>query len=129
MTIRTVYSDIDIELSQATDGDILRDTDEEAIINSITNIINTLQGSRRMLPDFAADMQRILFEPIDKGTTELIRSKIITNINKWDDRVVVEEMQIEPVYDKNMYRCKMRFRIKGFPTEKIRIIRFIIRRD
>ncbi len=89
-----VYSDVDIELSQATDGDILRETDEDAVINSITNIINTLQGSRRMLPEFAASMQRLLFEPIDDSTSGLIRQRLIENIYRWDDRVDVEEIFI-----------------------------------
>ena len=38
-----VWSDIDIELTRQTDGDITRNTDVNSIINSLTNIINTLQ--------------------------------------------------------------------------------------
>lgn len=128
MTTIAVYSDIDIELSQATDGDILRDTDEEAIINSLTNIINTLQGSRRMLPEFAASTQRLLFEPIDESTSGLIRSRMIDSVNRWDDRVEVEGLYIDPIYDQNMYKCLMKFRIKGFVGVRgIREIRFILR--
>jgi len=129
MANTAVYSDIDIELSQSTDGDILRDTDEEAVMNSIVNIIQTVQGTRRMLPSFAADVQKILFEPIDEGTTDLIRSNIITNVNKWDDRVYVEGLYINPVYDKGMYKCLMRFQIIGFNVEGVRSIRFVLRRD
>jgi phage baseplate assembly protein W len=129
MAITAVYSDIDIELSQATDGDILRDIEEEAIINSITNIINTLQGSRRMLPEFAASMQKILFEPIDENTASLIKHKLFVSINRWDDRVIAETIYVDPKYDQNMYKCLLNFRIKGFDIEGItRSIRFILRR-
>ena len=128
MTTQAVYSDIDIELSQATDGDILREINEDAVINSITNIINTLQGSRRMLPEFAASIQRLLFEPIDINTAELLRSRLISNINRWDNRVVVEEIYIDPLYDQNMYKCLLNFRILGFDVEGTRTIRFVLRR-
>ena len=128
MAITAVYSDIDIKLTQATDGDILRDIDEDAVINSIINIINTLQGSRRMLPEFAASMQRLLFEPIDESTTGLIRSKIVDNVNRWDNRVVVEEIYINPIPDENLYKCLMNFRMLGFDIEGTRSIEFILRR-
>ena len=128
MAQTAVYSDVDIELSQATDGDILREINEDAVINSITNIINTLQGSRRMLPEFAASIQRLLFEPIDASTASLIRSRLITNINRWDNRVVVEEIYIDPKYDQNMYKCLLNFSILGFDVEGTRSIRFVLRR-
>ena len=37
----------------------------DAINNSLTNIFETFQGSRRMLPDFALPIYGILFEPVD----------------------------------------------------------------
>jgi phage baseplate assembly protein W len=123
-----VYSDIDIELTQSNDGDILRDTDEEAVINSVTNIINTYKGSRRMLPDFATSIERILFEPIDDSTANLIKSKLVDNINRWDDRVVMEAIYVTPYYDENMYKCLLSFSIKGFKGGT-REIRWVIRRD
>jgi uncharacterized protein len=132
MTITTsiAYSDIDIELSQANDGDVLRDVNEEAIINSITNIIYTIRGSRRMLPDFSAGMHKLLFEPMTDETAAIIRDRLMDNIYKWDDRVIVEVIYIDPQYDSNMYKCLLTFRIKGFPEERAPItIRFVIRRD
>jgi phage baseplate assembly protein W len=124
-----VYSDIDINLTQASDGDIQRDINENAIINSILNIIKTFKGSRRMLPEFAASMQKLLFEPIDKSTSNLIRSRILENINRWDNRVVIETMYIDPIYDQNMYKCLTTFMIKGFEWKGTRTIRWVIRRD
>ena len=47
MAVRSsVYSDVDIELTRQTDGDIQRDDDVEAVINSLNNIVATMQGSR-----------------------------------------------------------------------------------
>jgi phage baseplate assembly protein W len=128
-TTAAVYSDVDIELSQASDGDIQRDIDEDAVINSIRNIIWTFKGSRRMLPDFAANIQKLLFEPIDGNTASLIRSRLVENIYKWDDRVIINEIYIEPIYEQNMYKCLMIFKIKGFEHKGLRNINWVIRRD
>jgi len=122
-----IYSDIDIELTQATDGDILRDVNEDAVINSIVNIINTMKGSRRMLPEFAASIQNILFEPIDNRTSNLIRNKIASNIQKWDNRVNIRKIIVEPVYDKNMYKCLMEFSIVGMNVDNTRTLKFVLR--
>jgi phage baseplate assembly protein W len=128
MTTSAVYSDVDINLSQATDGDILRETDEDAVINSLINIINTLQGSRRMLPEFAASMQRLLFEPIDDATSNLIKQRIVENVHRWDDRVNVEQIYITPIPDSNAYKCLLKFKIYGFEQKGSRTIEFVLRR-
>ena len=122
-----IYSDIDIELTQATDGDVLKDTNEDAVINSIINIINTIKGSRRMLPDFAASIQQILFEPIDPRTANLIRNKIASNIIKWDNRVNIKKILVEPIYDRNMYQCLMEFSIVGMNVDDTRSLKFVLR--
>jgi len=124
-----VFSDLDIELSQANDGDVLEDTNEDAVINSIINIINTLKGTRRMLPDFAASMQHLLFEPIDQRTTSVIRNRLYDNIQRWDNRVVIKALHIDPIYDQNMYKILMNFQIVGFEERGLKTIRFVIRRD
>jgi phage baseplate assembly protein W len=128
MAITAIYSDVDIELTQATDGDITRDTDEEAVINSIRNIINTLQGSRRMLPEFAASIQRMLFEPIDESTANHLKRKLIENVNRWDNRVAVEGIYVNPDYEKNAYNCLLKFQIIGFEHKGFRTIDFVLRR-
>ena len=128
MAITAVYSDIDIELEMQTDGDVTRDTDEDAIINSLTNIINTMQGSRRMLPDFASNSQKLLFEPIDETTATLIRAHLIDAIVKWDDRVEIVAFHIEAFHDQNLYKCLLNFKIKDFPEQgTTRTLRFILR--
>jgi len=129
MAIRSaVYSDIDIELSMQTDGDVLREIESDSIINSLTNIINTMQGTRRMLPDFASTSQKLLFEPIDENTSKLIRNRLLDSIYRWEDRVEIEVLYIEPIYDQNMYKCLLKFKIKDFPEQTgLVTLRFVLR--
>jgi len=107
-----IYSDIDIELTQQADGDILRDTETEAVRNAIINIINTRQGSRRMLPEFAVNIYDILFEPMDDTTAYDLGNRIFNAIESWDDRIIIENVNVHQDYDKNLYEITVDFRIK-----------------
>ena len=123
------YSDVDIDLAKKTDGDITQDTNIDAVKNSLSNIIETLPGSRRMLPEFAGDIYKILFEPIDKETAYILGEKIIEAINLWDDRVEITGLNIEPKYDLNLYRCNMNFKMTGSVGNRIYTIKFILKQD
>jgi phage baseplate assembly protein W len=127
MTI-TVYSDFDMELEPQQDGDITRDVSEDAIENSLKNIILTMQGSRRMLPSFASSIHNILFEPMTDETANLIRFKIVDIINRWDNRVDIKAINIKQDPDNNLYECYFEFNIKGFKDET-KTVNFIIRRS
>jgi len=118
-----VWSDIDIELTRQTDGDITRDTEVNAIFNSIKNIINTLQGSRRMLQPFAANASGLLFEPIDDVTARLLAESLIESIRYWEDRIEITGFDIEPIYDDSRYDCRLKFNVVGSTqTEEIKFI-------
>ena len=119
-----VYSDVDMELTHQTDGDIQKDTDIEAIINSLNNIISTLQGSRRMLPEFAQDVWSLLFEPMDDDTARMIGERILEAVRIWEDRVEVTSIDIDTDYDTNLYNLRMNFTIK--PLSDIQTVEFVL---
>jgi phage baseplate assembly protein W len=112
------YSDIDMELTRQTDGDITRDTETDAIINSLNNIVSTLQGSRRMLPEFAHNVWKLLFEPIDRFTANSLASAIVDGIKEWEDRVDITTVNITPNYGQNLYQLHIIFNIKPFTDEQ-----------
>jgi phage baseplate assembly protein W len=116
-----------MELLPQRDGDITRDTDEEAIVNSLKNIINTEPGTRRMLPTFACTINKMLFEPMTEETANNIKYKLIDAINRWDNRVTLKNLSLEADYDNNLYKGYFEFHIKNFP-ENIKSADFIIRR-
>jgi len=114
MPIRSsIYSDLDIELTKATDGDVTRDKDVDAIINSLNNIVATMQGSRRMLPEFAQDLWNLLFEPLDEETGREIGNRLLEAIRTWEDRVEVRRIDISPDFENNTYNIKTEFVIRA----------------
>jgi phage baseplate assembly protein W len=122
----SVYSDIAIEFTRQTDGDILKDEDVEAVKNSLMNIVQTVPGSRRMLPTFAQGASSILFEPMDEGTAKRLGSYILDAIKAWEDRIVIERLHVHANEDWNQYESYLVFYIIGTNTPQK--LDFIIRR-
>lgn len=120
------YSDYDGSFTKQADGDVQKDSNVDAIINSLTNIVLTVQGERRMLPTFACNIKRLLFEPIDEITARLIAEGIVDAIQIWDERIEVTTFDIEPLYDENSYRCRLEFKILS--TSDLESIDFILTR-
>jgi len=113
-----VYSDIDIELTKQTDGDITKKTDLEAVKNSLNNIINTSKGSRRMLPEFGSDIHKLLFEPLDEITAHRIGENILNAIKMWEDRIDIIGFHVHANEDNNQYECHLSFTLKGAEIEE-----------
>lgn len=124
MARTAVYSDVDITLIQQTDGDISRVTEINAIKNSLNNIVSTMQGSRRMVPEFAIPLHEVLFDPMDEDTARIIGERILEGIEFWDDRIEITGIQIEPKYDLNEYRVRLNFKI--LQTDIIETINFVL---
>lgn len=121
------YKDIDIELSKQTDGDVKMFLDTDAIKSSIINILTTRIGTRRMVPEFGSDLDYLLFEPMDKYTAERIASSILRAINTWEDRIIVDNVNIDVSYDLMYYKATISYTIKG-KEPRAEEITFILRK-
>lgn len=105
------WKDIDIEFRPKNNGDIIDMKNEHAIGNSLANIFQTLQGSRRMLPEFALPIQNLLFEPIDEMTSRRLGEMIWDAIERWETRIVVEGLDIIADEDNNLYEINLNYYI------------------
>ena len=111
------WLDFDNEMSPANNGDVLVMPNVQAVFNSLTNIINTIQGSRRMLPEFALPLNRLLFEPIDTITASRIADLLYGAIIRWEPRIEIEGLRVRAYPDSNLYLVDLNFRIVGSSTE------------
>ena len=110
---KAIYSDFNLNLPRQTDGDIERNTEIDSILNSIKNILGTKKFSRRMVPPFGANLENLLFEPIDENTARTIGREILYAIEEWEDRVIVEDLNINPLYDASQYEITLTFSVRG----------------
>jgi uncharacterized protein len=127
MAFENFFSDIDIELTQQSNGDVLRDIDVDAIKNSIGNILTTAKGSRRMLPEFGADIKQYLFEPMDLYTAQKIGNTMLIEIEKWENRVIIDNIDVAANYEHSQYNITISFHIRGLGQLGSGVIKFILK--
>lgn len=127
-TILDVYSDFDGGLPRQSDGDIKRITDYDSVKASIKNILQTSKGTRRMLPDFGANLEQFLFEPMDSITSRRIGAIILEELTAWEPRIVIENVNIDADYDNLQYTITLSFTIEGAGTQNIERMIFVLRR-
>lgn len=127
MALNYVYSDFDMELNRQTDGDIQIDVDIEAIKNSIINIITTKKGSRRMLPNFGVDIDRYLFEPLDRITARKIGNELLSEILRWEPRAIIDNINVAADVNNSMYSIDIYYTISDISNIVSSRISFILR--
>jgi phage baseplate assembly protein W len=112
-----MWKDLDILLRKQQDGDLKVMTDEDAVVNSLSNIFGTMQGQRRMLPEFALPFFNILFEPIDEQTAYLIGNEMLNAIQLWEDRIEVLNVNVYPDEDNLQYVVTLTFKLRTSTSE------------
>ena len=117
------WKDIDIFLEKQADGDIKAMIDEDAINNSLINIFSTMQGERRMIPDAFIYIHSLLFEPMDEKTAQRLGEGLVEAVFKWDDRVVIDNFNIDINEDANQYNTKLYYRMQD--SENIATVEYI----
>ena len=88
-------------------NDVKVDYDEGAVKNSIINLFNTKPGQRFLFPLFGLDLTPFLFEAITDENGRAIGEKIVTTINKYEPRVIVQKCQIIPKPEQNEYEINL----------------------
>jgi phage baseplate assembly protein W len=62
-------------------------------------LLLTNPGERVMLADFGVPLRKLIFEPNDVGLEIQARNMIVEAINKWEPRVVLQQVQVSSVVD------------------------------
>ena len=87
----------------------------EAIKGAIETVVSTVIGERIFNLEFGADIENILFEPIDDITTEELKDELQKVITTWDPRIQVSRYsKIEALPDENTYEVTLFLKILGY---------------
>jgi phage baseplate assembly protein W len=108
-----IWSDIDHRFIKDAQGTLKKAENVAAVMSSIDNILRTRKGERVMLPEFGSDLASIIFEPINSTTIKFLSRSLKDEIERWDDRVLIQTVDIYPDPDTNFISITMMFRIKG----------------
>lgn len=85
---------------------------EQAILESVMNIVQTEPGQRVMYPDFGCNLAQYLFSPLDQITALYIQKTIEDSINRFESRIEGLEVVVEPNIDEQTFNIYIVFSMK-----------------
>lgn len=115
----SLYSD----LNQATAQTQPLVVDVDAVKQSLVNILRTRKGERLFNPEFGAQLDDLLFEPIDDITASRILAAVVQGISRWDPRLEVDygRSVVEAVPEELRYNVTLVISIRGLGGRKFDI--------
>ena len=121
------FKDLDLSFNiHPVKKDINKHVDEQAVINSLKNIILTNHYEKPFNPDYGSNIRALLFENIDNITAITLEREILQTIENFEPRVSVSKVTAVPDFDNNGYSIKLDFFIVNL-TNPI-TIQFLLQR-
>jgi len=116
--IDAIYSDFRKDfIPNLISSDVAKKTDEDAIKESIRNIVMTDIGERLFQPEFGCDIRRLLFENFTPITKRSIESNIKNAIQQYEPRCLLSSVNAQPDSDDNTITVNIIFNVINIPDE------------
>lgn len=110
----TIYQDFKKNLEKSpVSNDLTVFKDEDAVKESIKNLILTNRGERLMQPNLGGDIQAMLFENITPSVITLIEDKVRDTIEINEPRAELIDVIVSSNIDDNQVNVKIVFYIKN----------------
>lgn len=84
---------------------------EADIRNSLELMLATRPGERELAPLYGANMQDLVFEPMDVGTKTIMRNRLIDRIRINEPRVVAEDVRFEEDRLEGVLKVSVTYRV------------------
>jgi phage baseplate assembly protein W len=119
-----VYSDLLLDLTEQTvsvnkqnnkinkGNDIVLSTDENAIKNSVVNLIFQ---KRYLTPNLNIDIRRFIGQPITEGNSQILGNTILQGLILYEPRITVNKVLVGPVPDNYSYNISIIYTLNNFP--------------
>ena len=112
--ISTIWSEIDPRFIPDAQGKLKIVENVAAVEAGIDNILRTRKGERVMLPEFGSVLAAIVFEPLSSTAIKLLTRTVREDIERWDDRVYIEGIELYMNPDQASLSIKIFYQIRGF---------------
>lgn len=107
-----LYSDFLTDLNPHPDAkDIVRFTNENAVKRSIRNLVMTNKYDRLFQPDIYADIHKILFEPMNETSANLLRSAVTNVITNHEPRCKLIDVSVSANEERHLYAVSIIFAV------------------
>lgn len=113
-----IYSDFFNDfLLNPISGDLAKTTNEDAIKQSIRNLILTGRGERQFQPIIGSDIYQMLFENVTVETVALLETLITDTIQNFEPRCELLEVKVTSLIDSNDLNARIVFRLINTDNE------------
>jgi phage baseplate assembly protein W len=102
--------------------DIQSDNNLGAIYNSISNLITTSPGQKPLNPLFGISFRDLLFLPVSEDRGRLIGTTISENIQKFEPRVNINNINIIPDEEQQQYVIELNISVPRFNVQQTKIV-------
>jgi hypothetical protein len=82
-------------IAAGPDGGPAMVSDEEDIRQAVRLILSTDRGERAMRPEFGADLQAMVFAPLNTTTLSLLRHRVEEALVRFEPRIEVAEVRVD----------------------------------
>lgn len=106
-----IYSDLDFGFNMTPTGDVARKYDENAIKQSLKNLVMTSNFERPFHSEIGCRINRLLFEPAGPMLETMLQNEIRNVINNFEPRVVLNDVVVRSNPDNNVVYVSIEFRI------------------
>ena len=108
----TYYSDFDENLlANPVSNDVALKLNENAIKNSIKNLVLTKRGERPFQPNLGCDVHTLLFENVTPDILENMRNMIFETIESYEPRCELHSVDVTASYDETQVNVSIVFSV------------------
>ena len=100
------------EVNPITD-DIIGVKNDTAIARSIRNLVLTTPGERFFNESLGSEVSQVLFDTLDDISAAVIRDEIEQTIIRFEPRVKLSDVKVEPDFDNNEFNVTVSYDIIG----------------
>ena len=104
-----IYSDLAFTPLLNNEGDISQVYNQDAINQSLFNIMNTRKGTRVMDPEFGCNFQSYLFDMFDIETSNKIVDDIYKNFGRYEPRIRIQSIDKNLNFDNLQYTLTINY--------------------
>lgn len=125
------FKDISITFGKHPNtADVLVVKNENAIKQSLMNLVSTIRGERPFNSDLGSTIYDLLFENMNFGIASAISEELQMLIMRYEPRIIVRDVVADPDYDNNMYSVAVEYVIRGreLPNDGVIITEFFLER-
>jgi phage baseplate assembly protein W len=99
-----IYSDLDLRfLPQPSTGDISMKYDEQSVIRSIRNLLQTNMYERLFQPTLGSSVAQLLFEPLSPLTASRLEDEVARMITNYEPRATINQILVSAQPDSNAF--------------------------